>query len=90
MNERAYMTKKGFRSLKERDWDNGAVRDKLYESVCRMERMEARIKAAKEFIADIASQKTTDELTVDDMYEDADFEGAYEQMILLARELDVG
>jgi len=46
MNERSYMTKEGFRSLKKRDWDNGAVRDELYESVCRMERMQAQIKAA--------------------------------------------
>ena len=45
-----------------------------------------RITELETCINEIALQKTTDELVADGQYKDADFESAYEQMILMARE----
>lgn len=40
MSKQQYMTVTEFKTLKDRDWENGAVRDELYESVKRMEALE--------------------------------------------------
>ncbi len=48
MSDRKYMTVAEFKTLGNRDWENGAVRDELYESIKRMEALQARLDAVKE------------------------------------------
>jgi hypothetical protein len=50
MNKNPYMTLALFKTLKEPDWDNGAVRDELYESVKRMGKMEAGIQRIQDVL----------------------------------------
>lgn len=54
------MTLKGFKTLKDRDWENGAVRDEIYQSLKHMEELETKLARVEAFRSAVIGWREND------------------------------